>query len=195
MEHIINFLHSFFSDYGTLFLIFIARIFDVSIGTMRIILMARGYRSIAPVLGFFEVLIWLVAINSALKHFDGAISYVVYAAGFATGNYVGMLLEEKIAIGYQSVRIITSKMVSALPLVLRQEGYGVTQIDGVGMKGPITLLFTVVPKRDVKKVVEVVQMLEPNAFITIEDVKQHLSGFTVHNGFIQKFASLISKKK
>lgn len=195
MECVTNYLYSFFSDYGTLFLIFTARIFDVSIGTMRIILMARGYRSIAPVLGFFEVLIWLIAINSALKHFDGAISYIVYALGFASGNYVGMLLEEKIAIGYQSVRIITSKVVSALPLVLRQEGYGVTQIDGTGMKGPITLLFTVVPKKDVKKVVEIVQLLEPNAFITIEDVKQHLSGFTVHNGFAHKFASLIAKKK
>ncbi len=195
MECITNYLYSFFSDYGTLFLIFTARIFDVSIGTMRIILMARGYRSIAPVLGFFEVLIWLIAINSALKHFDGAISYIVYALGFASGNYVGMLLEEKIAIGYQSVRIITSKVISALPLVLRQEGYGVTQIDGIGMKGPITLLFTVVPKKDVKKVVEIVQLLEPNAFITIEDVKQHLSGFTVHNGFAHKFASLIAKKK
>lgn len=195
MECVTNYLYSFFSDYGTLFLIFTARIFDVSIGTMRIILMARGYRSIAPILGFFEVLIWLIAINSALKHFDGAISYIVYALGFASGNYVGMLLEEKIAIGYQSVRIITSKVVSALPLVLRQEGYGVTQIDGIGMKGPITLLFTVVPKKDVKKVVEIVQLLEPNAFITIEDVKQHLSGFTLHNGFAHKFASLITKKK
>lgn len=195
MECVNNYLYSFFSDYGTLFLIFTARIFDVSIGTMRIILMARGYRSIAPILGFFEVLIWLIAINSALKHFDGAISYIVYALGFASGNYVGMLLEEKIAIGYQSVRIITSKVVSALPLVLRQEGYGVTQIDGIGMKGPITLLFTVVPKKDVKKVVEIVQLLEPNAFITIEDVKQHLSGFTLHNGFAHKFASLITKKK
>ncbi|MEW6525168.1 MAG: DUF2179 domain-containing protein [Spirochaetota bacterium] len=195
MDFILDILNTFFSDYGTLFLIFVARIFDVSIGTMRIILMARGYRSIAPILGFFEVLIWLVAINSALKHFDGIISYIVYAAGFATGNYVGMLLEEKIAIGYQSIRIITSKVVSALPLVLRQEGFGVTQIDGIGMKGPITLLFTVVPKKEVKRVVEIVQMLEPNAFITIEDVKQHLSGFSVHNGFTQKFAAFITKKK
>ncbi len=195
MEIIENIVNTFFSDYGTLFLIFIARIFDVSIGTMRIILMARGYRSIAPVLGFFEVLIWLVAINSALKHFDGALSYIVYAAGFATGNYVGMLLEEKIAIGYQSIRIITSKVVSALPLVLRQEGFGVTLIDGAGMRGPITMLFTVVPKRDVKKVVEIVRTLEPNAFITIEDVKQQLSGVTVHNGFAQKFASFVTKKK
>jgi Uncharacterized protein conserved in bacteria (DUF2179). len=63
------------------------------------------------------------------------------------------------------------------------------------MKGPITLLFTVVPKKDVKRVVEIVQLLEPNAFITIEDVKQHLSGFSVHNGFAHKSASLIAKKK
>ena len=194
MDAIIAFFSSFVHQYGTLVLIFTARIFDVSIGTVRIILVARGYRSIAPVLGFFEVLIWLFAINSALQHFNGIISYIVYALGFATGNYVGMLLEEKIAIGYQSVRVITSKVVSALPLVLRQEGIGVSQIDGVGMKGPITMLFTVIPKRDVKRVVEIVQMLEPNAFITIEDVKQQLSGFTIHNGFVSKFASLIKKK-
>lgn len=195
MEAIIGFFQSFANQHGMLVLIFFARIIDVSIGTVRIILTARGYRSIAPILGFFEVLVWLFAINSALKHFDGAVSYLVYALGFATGNYAGMLLEEKIAIGYQSLRIITSKVITALPLVLRQEGFGVTEIDGVGMKGPVTFLLTVVPKRDVKRVIEIVETLEPNAFITIEDIRQQFSGYSVQNNFGAKLASNIMKKK
>ena len=157
-------------------LIFFARVCDVSLGTMRIILIARGYRYGAPVLGFFEVLIWLFAISKALGNVSGFGSYIIYASGFAVGNYAGMLLEEKIALGYQSIRIITSKIVSALPLVLRDEGFGLTIIEGSGDKGGVFILYTVIPKKYAKRVLEIVHMFEPDSFITIEDVKKQYIG-------------------
>ncbi len=116
--------------------IFFARIIDVSLGTMRIILVSRGNRYIAPVIGFLEVFVWITVISTAIQSLNSLAGYFVYAAGFAVGNYVGMLIESKIAIGYQNLRIITSKMVSALPLVLREEGFGVTVIDGMGLHWP-----------------------------------------------------------
>ncbi len=127
--------------------IFFARIMDVSLGTMRIILVSRGNRYLAPLIGFIEVLIWITVISEAIRSLNTFAGYIVYAGGFATGNYVGMLLEAKIGIGYQNLRIITSKVVSALPLVLREEGYGVTTVEGQGLSGPVNIIYTVVPKK------------------------------------------------
>ncbi len=177
-------------------LIFFARILDVSIGTMRIILISRGYRMIAPVLGFFEVIIWLIAMGEVMKHLHSFYGYIVYGAGFATGNYVGMMLESKIAIGYQAIRIITTEKIVSLPLVLRQEGYGVTTIKGMGAKGEVTVIFTIVPRKKIPHVLEMVEMLEPNAFITIEDVKSRTKGFFGRKqGLFDSLGSFLTKKK
>lgn len=176
--------------------IFCARICDVSIGTMRIILITRGYKNIAPILGFFEVLIWLTAISKAIQNLNSIYSYLIYAAGFACGNYVGMLLEQKIAIGFQEVRIITSKMVSALPLMLAEEGFRIAMVDGRGAKGKISIVYTVVPKKAVARVLEIVKILEPNSFITIEDVKSYhyISGDITKKNFFEMFGRGIAKK-
>jgi uncharacterized protein YebE (UPF0316 family) len=182
-------------DILSLFLIFLARVIDVSIGTFRIILVSRGYKNIAPFLGFLEVLIWISAIGQIFKNLNGFISYVFYAAGFATGTFVGMKLESLISIGYQSLRIITTEKVTALPLALREEGYGITTITGRGMKGEVIILFTTVPRSRVNHVLEIVEALEPNAFITIEDVRSYKSGFVSSSGFFQKIGRGITKRK
>lgn len=162
---------------GTMLFIFFARITDVSLGTMRIMLISRGYRQFAPVLGFFEVLIWLVTISKALASLSGPLSYVIYAAGFATGNFVGMVIESRISLGYQGLRIITTTEVSALPISLREEGFGVTSVKGRGMKSDVSILFMVMRRKDVARALEIVNLLEPAAFITIEDVKPFRSGY------------------
>ncbi len=189
-------VHELFSpEIMSMILIFFARIFDVSLGTIRIILISRGYRYIAPILGFVEILIWLTAISTVLGNLQSISSYIIYAGGFATGNYVGMLLEAKIAIGYQSIRIITSKRVSALPLVLRDEGFDITTVEGRRVAEEVILLYTVVPRGNVERVIEIVNMFEPSAFITIEDVKSHLTGFYGKRDFLNLFGRLITKKK
>lgn len=161
----------------TMAYIFFARILDVSIGTMRIVLISRGYRYIAPLFGFFEVLIWLTAISKALASLNNVYSYLIYAAGFAAGNYVGMLLEEKLPFGFKSIRVITTKEVSALPLMLREEGFGVTISDGMGLKGPVSILYSLVQKKNLNHFLEIVGIMEPNAFITIEEVRAYKPGF------------------
>ena len=179
----------------SLFLIFFARVLDVSIGTIRIILVSRGYRNIAPFLGFFEVLIWITAIGQILKNLNGFASYIFYAAGFATGTFVGMKLESLISIGFQSLRIITTEKVTALPLTLREEGFGITTIIGRGMKGEVMVIFTTVPRARVKHLMDIVEELEPNAFITVEDVRNCKSGYLSRGGFMEKLGRGFVKRK
>lgn len=179
---------------GLLF-VFFARVIDVSMGTFRIILISRGYVHIAPFLGFFEILVWITALGHVLNNLNGAVSYVAYAGGFATGNYVGMKLEALISIGYQSIRIITSEKITVLPLSLREEGFGITTVAARGMKGEVQLIYTTIAKSKVKKLLEIVETLEPKAFVTIEDVRSFKSGFVLKSGFLQNFGrSSIGKK-
>ncbi len=182
-------------EFLTLIFIFVARVFDVSIGTFRIILISQGYRYIAPILGFIEILIWLTAIGKTLGNLHGIFSYLIYAGGFATGNYVGMLLESKISIGFQSIRIITSEKVTALPMILKDEGFDISIINGKGSKGDIFIIYTVVRKRYVKRIVEIVNTLEPNAYITIENVISHKSGFVSRKRVFPLFGRHVAKKE
>jgi len=179
----------------TMAYIFIARIFDVSIGTIRIVLISRGHRYVAPLFGFVEVLIWLSAISRALASLNSVYSYLIYAAGFAAGNYVGMILESKIPFGYKSLRVITTREVSALPLMLREEGFGVTISDGMGLKGPVSILYSLVPKKNLGRFLEIVNILEPNAFITIEEVRAYRPGFISRKTYPAIVGRLLRKGK
>lgn len=179
-----------------LVMIFFARIADVSIGTIRIILIARGYRKLAPVCGFFEVIIWLVAMSQVLKNLNNFYSYIVYGLGFAMGNYVGMKLESIIAIGYQAIRVITTEKILSLPLVLRQEGYGVTTIKGTGARGEVTIIYTIVPRKMIDHALEIINTLEPSAFISIEDIKSTDKGFfSKKRSFLDTLDGTTAKKK
>lgn len=179
----------------SLVLIFLARVTDVSIGTFRIILVSRGYQRIAPLLGFFEVLIWITAISHVMKNLNSVWSYIAYAAGFAAGTFVGMKLESIVSIGYQSVRIIPTEKVTALPLVLREEGFGITTVSGRGMKDNVMIIYTTLPRGRIKQLLQIVEALEPNAFITIEDVRSYKSGFVARPGFFEKTGRGGAKRK
>jgi len=179
----------------SLVFIFLARVTDVSIGTFRIILVARGYRQIAPVLGFFEVLIWITAISHVMQNLNSVWSYIAYAAGFAAGTFVGMKLESVISIGYQSIRIIPTEKVTVLPLMLREEGFGITTVAGRGMKNDVVIIYTTVPRSRVKELLDLVETFEPNAFITIEDVRSHKSGYVSLPGYSANTGKGIAKRK
>ena len=179
----------------TMLYIFFARICDVSIGTMRIVLISRGYRYVAPLLGFVEVLIWLTAISKALASLESVYSYLIYAAGFAAGNYVGMLLEAKLPFGYKSLRVITTKEVSALPLMLGDEGFGITISEGAGLKGPVYILYSLVPKKKLERFLNIVNIFEPNAFITIEEVRPYRPGFISNKPYHNFVGRFLAKRK
>ncbi|MBE0617977.1 MAG: DUF2179 domain-containing protein [Proteobacteria bacterium] len=152
-------------------LIFSARIVDVSLQTLRVIFINRGLRLVAPLLGFFEVLIWLLAIGQIMRHLDNFACYLAYGAGFATGTYVGMWIEGKLSLGMVILRVITRVAADALVAELRREEHGVTSIDAAGMAGPVKVLFTVLRRQDLPAVLATVRRYNPNAFYSVEDVR------------------------
>ena len=170
MGNLLLFSSEFYTWFLLPFLIFIARVIDVSMGTVRVIFVSRGLKYLAPVVGFFEVLIWLLAIGQIMKNLSNPACYIAYAGGFAIGNYVGICIAGKLSLGVVLIRVVTKK--DALPLIehLKSENYGVTSVDGYGTLGKIKVIFTIVPRREVKKVVQFVKRFNPNAFYTIEEV-------------------------
>jgi uncharacterized protein YebE (UPF0316 family) len=152
-------------------LIFIARICDVSINTIRIIYMLGGRRMTATLLGFFEAFIWLLVIREIFKHLDNWLCYVAYPAGFACGIFVGMIIEEKIAYGKVIVRIITRKDVNPLIQFIYTQGFRFTKVEAEGPDGKENLVFTVLDRERLDDLLNKLKELIPTAFYTIEKVK------------------------
>ncbi len=150
--------------------IFCLRICDVTLDTMRIIFMTKGFKRLAPIIGFFEVLIWIVAITRIMQNLNSWVCYVAYAGGFATGNYVGMLLDEKLAIGHELIRVITRPDSGDLADALRNAGFGVTSVKASGMQGEVGILFVVVNRKNQKQAIGIIQQYNPNAFFTVENI-------------------------
>ncbi len=168
-------------------LIFVARVCDVSIGTIRLILLYRGRRILAPILGFIEVLIWLLAMRQIMSNLTNPFVYIGFAGGFAMGNYVGIILEEKLAVGLEVIRIISKSDAFELINSLTAEGYGTTSIDGQGSTGKVHIIFSIVPRRHHKKVIRIIKKFNPRAFYTIEDVKSASEGiFPLSSGLFKK---------
>lgn len=157
-------------------LIFLARIADVTLGTMRIVFVARGNRLIAPLLGFFEVFIWIVAIGQIMEHANNIICYLAYSLGFALGNYVGLLLESRLAIGMQVVRIITSLHGEEIARQLNQQNFGATQVNAQGATGNVQLIYCVVQRKELRSVVEIIRHIDPQVFYSVEDIRTVSSG-------------------
>ncbi|MEN6456334.1 MAG: DUF5698 domain-containing protein, partial [Prolixibacteraceae bacterium] len=107
-------------------LIIVARISDVSFGTLRIVMVSKGQKLIAPVLGFFEVIIWLITMSKVIQNIDNWVAYVAYGLGFACGNYIGLIIEERLAVGIVRLQIITRTNADILVAKLRETGYGIT---------------------------------------------------------------------
>jgi uncharacterized protein YebE (UPF0316 family) len=152
-------------------LICMARILDVSIGTLRIIMVSKGMKRLAPVLGFFEVLIWLIAIGQVMQNLTNVANYVAYASGFAIGNYIGIIIEEKLAMGKIVLQVITRLSASDLVDFLRNDGFSVTVVEATGATGPVRLLYTVIKRSQLSPVITHIKEFNPQAFYTIEDIR------------------------
>lgn len=153
-------------------LIFLARICDVSISTIRIIFVMNGNRVIAPILGFFEALIWLLAIGQIFNNIDNVWSYVAYASGFAMGTFIGITLEEKLAYGKVVLRLFAPNDVTELIDYLEENNYRYSILDAAGRKGKVNIVFMVVSRDSLKHLIAGIDELHPKAFYTIEGVKQ-----------------------
>ncbi|OGX25462.1 MAG: hypothetical protein A2787_09945 [Omnitrophica WOR_2 bacterium RIFCSPHIGHO2_01_FULL_48_9] len=156
--------------------IFIARVCDVTIGTVRIMLISRGGRWIVPLLGFIEMLVWLLAVRQIMQNLTNIYCYLAFAGGFAMGNFVGMYIEEKLAFGLQVIRVITRQDAAELINVLKEKRFGVTVVDAQGTTGKVNIIFMIINRRDWKKVIGLIQKFNPKAFYSIEDVKSVSEG-------------------
>ena len=157
--------------------IFVARLCDVTFATVRIIFIGRGLRYVAPLIGFVEILIWLVALSQVFQHLDRPLNFLAYAGGFAAGTYVGMFVEGKLAVGLVSVRVITQEDASELIGRLADERFGVTSVGARGLTGRVRLIFTVARRRDLDRVLTLVRDTHPRAFIAVSDVRTASEGY------------------
>ena len=158
-------------------LIFILRVSDMTLDTLRVLFVMRGKKRIAWILGFFQSAIFVLAIGRVLTQLNNPLNIIGYAAGFATGNVVGMLIEERIAIGHVLINIISPRRGSAIVDHLRQNGYAVTELSARGKDGMVSMINCSVLRKQVDPVRELVNEIDPEAFITAEDVRPVRRGF------------------
>ncbi len=181
-------------------LIFLARIIDVSLGTIRIICISRGIRLLAALLGFIEILIWLMAISQIFHNLTNVANYIAYAAGFGMGTFVGISIERKLSMGNLMIRVITKKDAVDLIKTLISHRYGVTTLDAQGATGAVKVLYIIARRKNLEKVISIIKEFNPKAFYTIEDIRfateQNLFPITAqHRSFFKRFNSLFLKKR
>lgn len=161
-----------------LFILF-AKIIEVSMATVRIVLITKGERKIGAILAFFEVSLWVVLVSTVLNNItEDPIKIIAYAGGFSIGNYVGSLIEEKIGIGLSEMQIIVeaSKGVEIAKLI-REKGYAVTVMEGEGRSSKRHVLLMYVPRKRIKEISKIVQSANGNSVITVSDKKAVYGGF------------------
>ena len=177
----------FGGPYGP-FLIFGLRIVDVSMSTIRILLAVRGHKMVVPLIGFFEVLIWVTAVGNAIKFLDSPLHLLGYAGGFATGSIVGLLIEEQLAIGYATIRVVSTHAGVEMADGLRNIGFGVTEFGAMGRDGRVEVLYTVCKRRDIERVITEVERWDAQAFITVEEPRDIRWGW-MQSGRREKFGT------
>jgi uncharacterized protein YebE (UPF0316 family) len=152
-------------------LICLARVCDVTLGTIRIIYVSKGMKLPAALLGFFEILIWLFAIGQIMSNLTNIVNYFAYATGFTLGIFIGMVIEEKLSLGVVMLRIITKKDPEKLVDFLRSDGFGVTTVEAAGIYGPVDVIFTIIQRKELMRVHDIINTYNPNAVYSVEDVK------------------------
>lgn len=145
---------------------------DVSIGTVRIILISRERKVLAALLGFVEVLLWLIVITQIMRNLSNVFCYIAYAGGFATGTFLGMVVEEKLALGHSFIRIIVPEKGEEIVQNLTQAGYRTTTLEAQGARGPVKVILSLLRRKDIPIVLGILKNTAPGAFYTIENARK-----------------------
>ena len=156
--------------FSALFIV-VARIVDVSMSTMRVAFIARGKKYLAATCGFFEILIWITIVGKILTGTQHFVTYVAYALGFSLGTLAGMFLEERLAVGWSLVRVITTKPVEGVMHSVSEAGFGVTLQDGFGARGPVQIMVMLIPRKRLHDLRKILYSFDPEAFYTVEDIR------------------------
>lgn len=152
-------------------MIFTARIFDVTLGTIRVIFITRSMKYLSAMVGFVEILIWLLAIGQIFKNLNNIACYFAYAGGFASGSFLGIYIAERLSIGKVIIRIITAKEPTDLIECLKISQYGVTVLHAQGAEGPVTIVFSIVNRRDLEDAVAIINRFDHQAFYSVQDIR------------------------
>lgn len=150
-------------------IIFVMRVGDVSLGTLRVRLITRGSRVLAPLISFVEILIWLLAAGAALQNLTSPLHIAAYAGGFAGGTALGVWLEQKLALGLSTVQAVCRHDGGDVADGLREMGLGVTEVRGEGREGGVDIVSTVVRRRKIPEVIGAIERIDPDSFITVYD--------------------------
>ncbi len=189
--NILAFADTFAFSYLVLpLIIFLSRIVDQTIGTIRIIFVSKSMKYLAPVMGFFEVLLWLIIMRQIFQNLDNYLYYLAYAAGFGMGNYVGIRIEEKVAMGLVQMRVIPQRDSSKLVEFLRNAGYRFTTIKGQGAEGPVEIVHSIIKRKSIGDFVSIIKEFNPKAFYTIEEIKFVSDASTTGQFYTQDFSKM-----
>ena len=152
--------------------VFCLRVTDVSLATLRMLLIMRNRRFFAPLIGFFEILIWVTAVGIVIQHLDSPLHVIGYAAGFATGNFVGLMIEERLALGLATIRTVVKEGGAELAGGLRDAGFGVTEMLGRGRDGTVEVLYSVLPRRQVGRALGLINAGAPESFVVVDEPRR-----------------------
>lgn len=157
--------------------IFLARVADMSLATLRILMIMRGKSFLAAMIGFGEACFYITALSQVVRHLDNPINLILYAAGFAAGTYTGGIIENFIALGHVNVQIISLEDSSRLQEILRENGFGVTMVEGRGKDGMHNILYVLLKRRDLQRLMKLIDSEDKKAFISVMDTRKIVGGF------------------
>lgn len=161
---------------GYLF-IFFARVSDVTLSTMRILMLMRGKSVNAAVIGFFEVIIYILALGQVIGSLNEPVRLIVYALGFATGNLVGSRVEERLAIGFATAQVISIDNSDLMAEKMRDQGFGVTVVEGCGKQGTHQILHILLKRKDLPCFISLARQIDKDAFVSVMDTRQIFGGY------------------
>lgn len=162
-------------------IIFLGRVCDVPLSTIRIIFIARGEKKIAPLVGFVEVFVWIVIISQVLSRANNLMSYISYAGGFAAGTYIGLVIEDRMALGFYKYTIFTKNSGRELIKIFNRYTYGATLFFGEGAMSPIDVVETIISRKNKENVERIIRQFDSAAFVVVEEIKSKSFGIFTKN--------------
>lgn len=150
------------------FAIMLMRMVDVTLGTFRTLMVVQSKKYTSGIIGFFEVLIWIFAMRYIVQHMDETINLIFYALGFGIGNVLGITLDQKFAIGFVQLNIISKKHIDEIAAELRASRFAATIIPAEGDSGSSSILLTIIKRKEQKVIMKLIESIDKDAFITVQ---------------------------
>lgn len=162
--------------------IFLLRVTDVSLGTIRTVYILQGRRMLATGIGFIEVTIFIFAISQVVRHLDSPVLMLAYSGGFALGTYLGLSLEERFAIGQSQLRVISLGQGDEVARALWDRDFGATVVPGHGRRGPVELVFSIIPRRNITEAVKIASEVDTDSVVSVSDSRYLFRGYLGFHG-------------